>query len=227
MRVAYRRPNPHNMVGTGANGMGTRRGVTPRLRAAAIMGCGLPLALAGCLSAPPVDNPALVRGGDGIENPVLVSPGQPTAASYREVFEKVVDVLAEYFDLQTPNPYDGRIVSKPRVAPGYEQFLKRGNPDPRQRLFATFQTVRQTATVEIRAGERGGYLVYVVVEKELEDLARPSLARTGGAVFQEAPTVDRQVEIVGPDTTGNQQWFKVGRDYAFEQQILRRIRQCK
>ena len=208
--------------------MGTRRGVTLRLRTAAIMGGWLPLALAGCLSAPPSDNPALVRiGSEGIENPVLVSPGQPTAASYREVFEKVVDVLDEYFDLQTPNPYDGRITTKPRIAPGYEQFLKRGNPDPRQRLLATFQSIRQTATVEIRAGDRGGYLVYVVVEKELEDLPRPTQARTGGAVFQESPTVDRQAEVVSQETTGNQTWFKVGRDYAFEQMLLRRIRQCR
>jgi hypothetical protein len=207
-----------------ADGMGTRRVVPLWLRGAAIMVAVL--AQAGCLSAPPVDNPALVRG-EAIENPVLVSPGQPTAASYREVFEKVVDVLDDYFDLQTPNPYDGRIVTKPRVAPGYEQFWKSGNPDPRQRLFATFQSVRQIATVEIKSGERGGYLVYVVVEKELEDLPRPTQATVGSAVFQELPTVERQVEVVSPETGANQAWFKVGRDYAFEQEILRRIRKCK
>jgi hypothetical protein len=190
------------------------------------MGWPLVPALAGCLSAPPIDNPALVRG-EPIENPVLVSPGQPTAASYREVFEKVVDVLDDYFDLLPPNPYDGRITTKPRIAPGYEQFWKHGNPDPRSRLFATLQSVRQTATVEIRSGERGGYLVYVVVEKELEDVPRPTSAGAGPAVFQEMPTVERQVEVVSPETTGDRVWFKIGRDYALEQQILRRIRQCK
>lgn len=205
--------------------MGTRRVVPLWLRAVAVMGAAI--AQTGCLSAPPVGNPALVRGGDAIENPVLVSPGQPTAASYKEVFEKAVDVLNDYFDLQTPNPYDGRIVTKPRVAPGYEQFWKRGNPDPRQRLLATFQSVRQTATVEIRSGERGGYLVYVVVEKELEDLPRPTQATVGNAVFQEAATVERQVEVVSPELGADRMWFKVGRDYAFEQEILRRIRQCK
>ncbi|MBN9118014.1 MAG: hypothetical protein J0I06_02405 [Planctomycetes bacterium] len=207
--------------------MTTGRAVTVRRRAAVIMLCAAALAPTGCLSAPPVDNPALVRGADCIENPVLVSPGQPTAASYKEVFEKALDVLDDYFEIQTPNPYDGRITTFPRVAPGYEQFWKRGNPDPRQRLFATLQSVRQTATVEIRAGERGGYLVYVVVERELEDLARPIRATVGGAVFQEIQTVDRQVEVVTPETTGDRVWFKVGRDYALEQEILRRIRQCK
>ena len=206
--------------------MGARRVVTHRLRAAAIAVCALALGQAGCAVAPPLDNPLTVRRTE-IENPVLVSPGQPTAESYREVFEKVIEVLDDYFELQTPNPYEGRVTTKPRVAPGYEQFWKAGNPDARQRLFATFQSVRQIATVEIRAGDRGGYLVYVVVEKELEDVPRPARATVGNAVFQESPTVDRQLEVVSPETATNRSWFKVGRDYAFEQEILRRIRQCK
>jgi hypothetical protein len=184
------------------------------------------LLAAGCAVAPPLDNPVLVRT-EPVENPVLVSPGVPTPSAYREVFEKTIDVLSEYFELLPPNPYDGRIVTKPRIAPGYEQFWKPGNPDPRGRLLATFQTIRQTAIAEIRAGERGGYLVYVVVEKELEDLSKPTQARSGAAVFQEAPSVDRQIEVVGPDTTPDQAWFRVGRDYALEQEILRRIRNCR
>jgi len=185
-------------------------------------------AAVGCATAPPLDNPVAVgRGPVEVENPVLVSPGMPTPAAYQEVFEKTIDVLDDYFELLPPNPYDGRIVSKPRIAPGYEQFWKRGNPDARGRLLATFQTIRQTATARIWAGERGGYLVSVEVDKELEDLPRPSLSRAGAAVFQEAPTVDRQLEVVGPETSPDQAWFKVGRDYALEQQILRRIRNCR
>jgi hypothetical protein len=191
------------------------------------MGCGVALAPAGCLSGPPVENPVLVRNAEPVENPVLVSPGQPTAEAYRQVFEKVLDVLSDYFELYTPNAYDGRITTKPRIAPGYEQFWKGGNPDPRERLFATLQSVRQVATVEIRTGERGGFLVYVIVEKELEDVPRPSRTIIGNPVFQDAPTVAREAEIVGPESTLDRTWFKVGRDYAFEQEILRRIRQCK
>ena len=192
------------------------------------LGCAAALGVAGCATAPPLDNPVLVRhSADGIENPALVSPGVPTAVSYREVFEKTIDVLDDYFEILSANPYEGRIITKPRIAPGYEQVWKSGNPDPRERLLATLQTIRQTATVELRTGERGGYLIYVVVEKELEDLARPSRA-TVSAVFQEATTVDRQITVVGPQTTATTtSWFKVGRDYAFEQQILSRIRACR
>lgn len=188
----------------------------------------LALLAAGCATTPPLDNPMLVRStAEACENPILVSPGIPTPAAYQEVFEKTIDVLDDYFELLPPNPYDGRIVSKPRIAPGYEQFWLPGNPDPRGRLLATFQTIRQTARAEIRAGERGGYLVYVVVDRELEDLPRPSLARSGNAIFQESPTVDRQLDVVGPDSQAGSSWFRVGRDYALEQQILDRIRKCR
>jgi hypothetical protein len=184
---------------------------------------------AGCATAPPVDNPVLVRRAvDDVENPVLVSPGVPTGVSYREVFEKCIDVADDYFDILAADPYAGQIITRPRVAPGYEQVWRAGNPDPRSRLMATFQTIRQTAVITIRTGERGGYLVYVVVEKEQEDIPRPTRVTTG-AVFQEAPTVDRRFEVVGPVpvSASGTNWFPIGRDYALEQQLLQRIRECK
>jgi len=183
----------------------------------------------GCATSPPIENPVAVRrAADIVENPILVSPGVPTGLSYREVFERCVDVIDDYFEILVANPYEGRIITRPRIAPGYEQFWRGGNPDPRSRLMATLQTVRQTAIVEIRTGERGGYLVYVVVEKEQEDLPRPS-RQTAGAVFQEAPTVDRQLEVVGMPSASpaGVSWFPIGRDYAFEQELLRRIQECR
>lgn len=198
-----------------------------QLRIAALLGVG---ALGGCATAPPLDNPVLVReSADCIENPVLVSPGTPTGASYREVFERCIDVINDHFEIVDANPYQGRIVTKPRIAPGYEQFWKGGNPDPRSRLLATLQTVRQTAVIEVRTGERGGYFVQVTVQKEQEDLPRPVRQYMGAAVFQEAPTVDRQVEVVGePSLAGNgRNWYPIGRDFALEQAILQRIRSCR
>jgi hypothetical protein len=182
----------------------------------------------GCATAPPVDNPLLAGLQTAcVENPVLVSPGTPTPASYQEVFEKAVDILSEYFpDLETPKPDAGQIIAKPRIAPGYEQFWKSGNPDPRARLFATLQTVRQSARIDIKPGERGGFQVFVIVERELEDLSRPTQARAGVAVFQEAATVARPFDVVTSDLSQNEplHWFKIGRDVALEQLILTRIR---
>jgi hypothetical protein len=191
------------------------------------LGWALSLGAAGCASAPPLDNPVPIRAAEPIENPILVAPGTPTAGSYQEVFERCLDVLDDYFEILVANPYDGRIVTRPRIAPGYEQVWKGGNPDPRERLLATFQTIRQTAVVEIRTGERGGYLVCATVIKELEDLPRPTAPTAGTAIFQEAPTVDRQLDVVGPAAPEGRAWFRVGQDYAFEQLILRRIRECR
>jgi hypothetical protein len=192
------------------------------------LGWALALGAGGCASAPPLDNPVLVRTApEAAENPILVAPGAPTAGSYQEVFERCVDVLDDYFDILVANPYDGRIVTKPRIAPGYEQVWKGGNPDARERLLATFQTIRQSAVVVIRTGERGGYLVEAIVARELEDLPRPIQSSVGNAVFQEAPTVDRQLDVVGPAAAESRLWFPIGRDCAFEQLILRRIRECR
>ena len=200
-----------------------------RLRTVMVAALGL-AGLSGCATAPPLDNPVELRNAaESIENPILVSPGTPTGLSYREVFEKCIDVIDDYYEVLVENPYEGRIVTKPRIAPGYEQFWRAGNPDPRSRLMATFQTVRQTAVIQIRTGERGGYLVYVTVEKEQEDIPRPNRQTVGGAVFQEAPTVDRNLEVVGPApaSSSGMNWFPIGRNFAMEQQILKRIRECR
>ena len=188
------------------------------------------LGLGGCATTPPVDNPVLVKKSDAIENPVLVSPGVPNGVTYRKVFEKCYDILlSAKFEIPPggANPYAGRIETKPRIMPGYEQIWRSGNPDPRGRLLATFQTLRQTVVIEIRTGERGGYLVSVVVEKEMEDVAKPTRQKVG-AVFQEAPTVSRGLEVVGPiSTASSTSWFPVGRDFATEQLFLQQIRECR
>ena len=102
-------------------------------------------------------------------------------------------------------------------------FAAGGPTDTIARIFADRlrQSFGQTVVVESRIGERGGYLVSVTADKEMEDLARPSRVTIGTAVFQESPTVDRQLELVGPATiTPGRAWFKIGRDFALEQQIL-------
>ena len=182
---------------------------------------------AGCATTPPLDNPLLVRPGPaGIENPVLVSPGVPTpkpiARSSRRPSISSTTISISYRPIPTMAALSPGRGSRPVRA-----ILEAGQSRWRGRLLATFQTIRQTATAEIRAGERGGYLVYVVVDRELEDLSRPTQARIGNAIFQDAPTVDRQLEVVGGETSADHAWFKVGRDYALEQQILERIRNCR
>lgn len=181
-------------------------------------------AATGCAGVPPLDNPLVVRPVE--ENPALVAPVTPDASSYEQVWERVIDVLDDYYELKSPSRYAGYIESLPRIAPGFEQPWKPGSPDKRERLIATTQTVRNTAKVWITAGDRGGFRVYVEVWRELLDQERPSRAINGAAIFQEAPTVDRRFEVVGSESSAEKNWIPAGRDYAFEQKILSRIREC-
>lgn len=185
---------------------------------------GLFVVATGCAAVPPLDNPLVVRTAE--ENPTIVAPVAPDANSYAMVWERVIDVLDDHFELKPPSRYAGYIESLPRIAPGYEQPWKPGSPDKRERLIATAQTVRNTAKVWITAGDRGGYRVYVEVWRELLDQERPNRAIGGAAVFQEAPTVDRRFDVVGAESSAERNWIPAGRDYAYEQQILARIREC-
>ena len=182
----------------------------------------------GCATAPPIDNPMLAGPRtSGIENPVLVSPGVPTQEAYQEVFEKVVDIVGDYFDLDRPNPIAGTIVTKPRIAPGYEQFLEtRGIQTHGDGCWQRSKPYARLHRLPLHLVSEGGFWCQVVVDRELEDLARPCQARIGNAVFQENPTVARPFDVVNQDlsTEASQTWFKVGRDYALEQLILSRIR---
>src|SRR5436309_3166707 len=97
--------------------------------------------LAGCATGPLLENPLPLRPDRPVptENPVYVPQG-PMA--YARVFEKVYDILQDYWEIAYANRYDGRIETFPRVAPGIEQPWKPGSPDLWQRLLAWAQTIR-------------------------------------------------------------------------------------
>jgi hypothetical protein len=186
--------------------------------------CVMALLATGCASVAPLDNPLTVR--PVVENPAIVAPGVPDAANYAEVWEKVVDILDDYYELKPTSRYAGYIETMPRVAPGYEQPWMPGSPDKRERLIATLQTIRNTAKVTITAGDRGGYKIYVEVLRELLDTPRPLRAASGAAVFQERPTSDRRFDVIPTESTLNPGWIPSGRDFAFEQLLLRRMQEC-
>jgi hypothetical protein len=180
--------------------------------------------LGGCASVPPLDNPVLLRPqpGPALENPLYVPLGP---ASYGVVFEKVISVVSGYFEIQLSNRRDGRMITFPRIAPGLEQFWKPGSPDLCERLYATLQTLRHRAVVEIDPANDGGFFVRVTVFKELEDLPRPSRATAGAAVFRGDFTVERQFEVIEPAVLENG-WIPIGYDHALEQAILQQIKKC-
>lgn len=182
----------------------------------------------GCMGVRVSENPIMYRPDavNGCENPVLISPGQPTPYAYSLVWENVLSTLGEDFDIAYANRREGRIITHPKIAPGYEQPWKPGSPDARERLLATLQTMRNRCVVQMRAAPDGGYLVQVVVYRELLDQPRPTRA-TSGSVFQDASTVDRQFEVIDPAASVEPAWIPKGRDCAYEDHLLGKIRRCQ
>jgi hypothetical protein len=178
----------------------------------------------GCRTGPLLDNPILLQPDAAVtvENPVYIPLGPP---AYGAVFEKVIDVINDYFEIAYENRYDGRITTFPRIAPGLERILMPGSPDCEQRTFATFQTIRHYAVVVIQVAEDGGFFIEVKVFKELEDLPRPIRATAGAAAFRSDNTVERTTEVID-QTVLEPNWIPIGQDHRLEQAILQRIKKC-
>jgi hypothetical protein len=180
--------------------------------------------LGGCATGPILDNPGIFLPGQNapVENPVYIPLGP---MSYNQVFEKAIDIIADYFEIAEYNRYDGRIETFPRVAPGVEQPWKPGSPDLEQRLFATVQSIRHRATVLIQPADNGGFFIQVTIFKELEDVPRPIRSVGGAAIFRSVPTVERQFEVIDL-TRFEANWIPIGRDVKLEQVILERLKGC-
>ncbi len=114
---------------------------------------------------------------------------------------------------------EGRIETFPVDSPTLLEPWRRGAPAGFERLESTLQSIRRRASVRvIPAG--GGFLIEVVVVKELEDVNRPQQSTVGEATFRHDGALvrpDETTEEGGPITLG---WIPLGRDLVLEQEIL-------
>ncbi len=187
------------------------------------------LLLGGCASGPLQENPLLIQTDKAVscENPLFVNYG---TISYPLLYDNVLDIVSDYFDIGFSNRYDGRIETFPKVMPGLGQPWKPGTPDLYQRALAAFQSMRYRCIVVIKVADPklGGYIIDVRVLKELEDIAVPTAATAGSASFNSFPTVERQYEVVDASLVETN-WIPIDRegqtmrDHALEQVILERI----
>lgn len=181
------------------------------------------LAGGGCLAPRGSESPLLARANPyDTTNELVLQADQPGPEAYAFLFERVLDVIDDDFDIAFASRYDGRIETLPRIAPGVEQPWRPGSPSLYERTLATFQTYRHRCFVLLQPTERG-YLINVTVFKELEDLPNPTRQIGPGAAFRSDPSIDRRYEIVDPTVVSNV-WIPKGRDVPLEQKILRKIR---
>jgi hypothetical protein len=92
-----------------------------------------------------------------------------------------------------------------------------------ERRYATLQSIRRRAIAWVKPQVDGGYLVQVMVYKELEDLSQPEFSTVNLEALRHDGTLLRPAGArnVGPVTLG---WIAVGRDVALEQRILSELR---
>src|SRR4029079_9597093 len=112
----------------------------------------------------------------------------------------------------------GRIETFPITGSTLFEPWRRDSTAGYEKLHATLQSIRRRATVRVIPAE-GGYLIDVVVQKELEDLDKPEHATAGGATLRHDGTIVRQEGPPGrlSVTLG---WIPIGRDVTLEQRIL-------
>ena len=180
----------------------------------------------GCLCLR--DNTPGLSNIDPESNPMFVASN-----NHDYVWDRIVDAVDDYFDIEREDPVreygnlssevtEGRIDTHPRIAQTYLEPWYQDSVTQEELLQSTCQTVRRRATVRV-VPENNGYMIFVSVYKELEDLARPLGANTGAASFTYNNPINT-ITNIGSDAPTSYGWMPMGRDTALEQRILLKIR---
>jgi hypothetical protein len=175
----------------------------------------------------------------GVLSPHFGLPGGPDAASgpgnplimpvadEELAWDQIADVVSDYFRIAREqrarrggeDAIEGRIETVPQVGATWLEPHRRDSVGNFNRWESTFQTIRRRATVRV-VPDTAGYLVEVIVEKELEDLPKPEHATAGTATFRNDGSLpSRRLEQVGRAQT-SLCWIQLGRDAPLEQRML-------
>lgn len=178
----------------------------------------IPICLAGCTSGPYGPGPLGPAGVVYYDNPALLAGSSP-----EQVWEHVVDVVDDYFDIAQEIPISemdvvGRLDTVPLVGATMLEPWRHDSANFDERLESTLQTIRRQAIVHVSRVEQG-YLVEVVVLKQLEAVNQPMLATGDASLFRYDDSLTR---VVNPETDVpiDECWIPLGRDTALEQRIL-------
>lgn len=160
-----------------------------------------------------------------VENPLFV----PTTD--REfLWNTLVDTIDDYFKVNHEERVrlvggvltEGRLSTVPIAGSTYLEPWREDSTPGYERLHASLQSIRRYATARVMPAP-GGYLVEVVVHKELEDLDRPEQSSAGSSYQRHDGTIVRvpNSNVGGAARLG---WISLGRDVSLEQRILLQLR---
>jgi hypothetical protein len=142
-------------------------------------------------------------------------------------WDQIADVVSDYFTIAREQRArregelitEGRIDTAPLTGATWLEPYRKDSVGSFNRWESTFQTIRRRAIVRV-IPDPAGYLVEVIVEKELEDLPNPEKATAGAAVFRGDDALPSQrLEDVNR-VRSSPQWLLLGRDPLLEQRML-------
>lgn len=159
-----------------------------------------------------------------LENPLAIPASQCDA-----VWDQIVDVVDDYFDIQSEQRVRqagevltvGRIDTAPRTGATLLEPWLHDPANRYERIHNTLQTIRRRAVVQvIPAGDV--FQIEAVVYKELEDLPTAEYSTAGQATFRNDDSLIRIEQPVGVQSV-TRGWIPLGRDTALEQRMLAQI----
>jgi len=188
----------------------------------------------GGVMAPQYVGPPIPPGAQGAPiGPIAETPGlgpNPIVVPVTNdevAWDQVADVVSDYFTIAREQRArrdgevwtEGRIETAPQDGATWLEPFRHDSVGSFNRWESTFQTIRRRAIVRV-IPDAAGYLVEVIVEKELEDLPNPEKATAGGAVFLNDDAIpSRRLEEVSR-TRSSPRWLQLGRDPLLEQRML-------
>ena len=162
--------------------------------------------------------------------PVFVpNPLDLPAGKDQFVWSQVVDTIDDYFRIAREQPVqnsngvvlDGRLETSYQIGASVLEPWRKDSTSGFERFQSTFQSIRRRAVVTLRPSAVG-YVLEVVVQKELEDTDRSQLANEVTVSQRHDGTIVRQGgdQMDAPKTLG---WIPLGRDASLEQRLLHEI----
>jgi hypothetical protein len=184
------------------------------------------------LPAPPGAAPVMVPQPGAAP---VAAPGPPNPISVPVVdddlaWDQITDVVSDFFTIAheqrarrgSEGLCEGRIDTVPLDGATILQPFRHDSVGSFNRWESTFQSIRRCATVRVMP-DANGYLVEVIVEKQLEDLPRPEKSTAGAATFSTNITLPSpRLEEVSR-LRQSPRWLSLGRDPALEQLMLAEI----
>lgn len=161
----------------------------------------------------------------GIPNPIAVPVVDDIFA-----WDQIADVVSDYFTIAREQPArrgaefsEGVIETAPQGGATWLEPHRKDSVGAFNRWESTFQSIRRIGLVRVLP-DANGYLVEVIVEKELENVRRPQRASAAVASFQNDQSLpSRRARDDAGRVLPAVQWIRIGRDTALEQRMLAEI----